>query len=327
MKNPPTIVVEEESSRNAIVLTIASASKNSITQLFPDRVQISTKNIEDLNRKLVDKLRLHRITDVKAGFSIKFDNDRTLSIDSIESFCSLDDKIDLLTSVITARWSFIFDAEATGAEHVHSISLRISESPNPGLLFQRFFSGKQEDLESLDGEAFAPISCKIDFLDGRFSSELLAVIAEWVKSLPKAEPVFAAARWLNKHSDFVTEFIFGTFPPLAMLASVAIWMAYLPSWMNNSIKIGVAWIALTGVVLLLARYFAVFINRALERHLHRICNVPVFQVTSGDKNRLTRYLSKSQRSFYALGIAGLIYGVFKGIGVYLAGVLIARLFQ
>ena len=318
------VIVDHESNRNAVVLTIASPARNSVTQLYPERVQISAPALEDLHRKLSEKLRLHRILEIKANFSINFQNDRTVAIDSIEKFCRLDDKIDLLTHVVNARWSFVFDPLDDGDEHVHSIAVRISERPNPGLIFQKFVSGRTEDLDSLDGEAFAPISCKIDFLENRFSSELLAVVTEWVKSLPKAEPTFGVARWLNKRSQGITEFIHGTFPPLTMMAAVGVWMAFLPSWMNTSIKIAVAWIIFCGALFLFSRYFAGGINRLLEKHLQRICTVPVFQITSGDKNRMTRYLAKSQKSMYTLAAGGLVYGVFKGIGLWLIGVLIAR---
>lgn len=326
-QDPQLVVLDHEASRNAVVLTIASPARNSVTQLYPDRVQVSTHNIEDLHRKLSEKFRLHRIGDVRAHFSIKYENDRTLSIDSMERFCKLDDKVDLLTNVITARWSFIFDPLSEGDEHVHSVAVRISERPNPGFIFQRFVSGRSEDLDSLDGEAFAPISCKIDFLENRFSSELLAVVTEWVKSLPKAEPTFGAARWLNKHSDGITEFIFGTFPPLVMMAAVGVWMAFLPAWMNTSIKIAVAWMMFSGALFLIARYFAGGINRMLERHLQRICTVPVFVITSGDKNRFTKYLAKSHKSMYTLAAGGFVYGVFKALGLYLVGVLLARIFN
>jgi len=320
------VIVDHESNRNAIVLTIASPSRNSVTQLYPERVQMSARSMEDLHRKLSEKLRLHQIFEIRANFSINFENDRTVAIDSIEQFCRLDDKIDLLTHVVNARWSFVFDPFGGGDEHVHSISVRISERPNPALIFQRFVSGRTEDLDSFDGEAFAPISCKIDFIENRFSTELLAVVTEWVNSLPKAEPTFGIARWLNKHSQGIAEYIYGTFPPLVMMAAVGVWMAFLPSWMNSSIKIAVAWIMFSGSLFLLARYFAGGINRLLEKHLRRICTVPVFQITSGDKNRMTKYLAKSQKSLFALAAGGLVFGIFKGIGLWLIGVLIARAF-
>ena len=320
------VVVDHESKRNALVLTIASPAQNSVTQLYPERVQVSAIAIESLHRKLSEKLRLHQISVVKADFSIKFENDRTIAIDSIESFCKLDNEIDLLTYVVNARWSFVFDPFGEGDKHIHSISVRVSERPNPGLIFQKVFSGRSEDLDSLDGEAFAPVSCKVDFLESRFSTELLVVVTEWVNSLPKAETTFDIARWLNKHSEGIAKFIYGTFPPLAMMAAIGVWMVFLPSSMNTSIKIGVSWVVFCGAVFLLAKYFAQAINRLFEKQLQKICNVPVFLITSGDKNRMTKYLAKSQSSLWTLAAGGFVYGAFKSIGLWLVSRLITNIF-
>jgi hypothetical protein len=323
-KDSPLVILDKEVSRNSDVLTIVSPSRNSTTQFYSERVQVSQPAIENLNQKLIDKLRLHRINPVRANFAIQFANDRTVNLDSVEKFCSLDTKVDHLTQILTARWTFVFDPDGNGDDHVHSIYVRVCERPNPGVIFQRMLSNRNEDHDALDGEAFATVSCKIDFFEGRFSSELLAVVTEWVKALPKAEPSFGAARWLRKYSDPITSFIYGTFPSMVVLSSLGIWIGFLPTEMTNSIKSAVAWILLTNVAFLLARYGAKTFNRVLERNLRRICDVPVFQITSGDNNKMTRYLATSHRSIYNLIFSGLGYGALNTIGGYLVTVLILR---
>lgn len=324
-KSAPLVVLDTTDERNALVLTIASPAKNTVTELYPDRVQISLPAIEDLNRKLHEKLRSHRVTLVQSAFTIRYANDRIVTLDSAAALANLDDKVPHLTELVTAQWSFVVDPSGDGDEHVHTIMVRMSERPNPAMIFQRMASGRIEDLDSLDIDAFAPVCCKIDFLEGRFSTELLALVAEWTKSLPKAVPTFGVVRFLRKHSDGLTEYIHGTFPPLVVVAALGVWMAYLPTWMTSSVRIAVAWILLSAVAFLLGRYFARRINNLIERSLHRICSVPVFQITSGDKNRMTEYLAKSHKSMWRLAAGGLVFGIFKAIGVFLAGVLISRL--
>ncbi len=325
-KAAPLVVFDSVDEKNALVLTIASPAKNSVTEIYSERVQISLSAIEDLNRKLLEKLYSHRVTHVRSVFSIRYANDRIVSLDSAAALAKLDDRVPHLTELVTAQWSFVIDPSGDGDEHMHSVMVRMSERPNPALIFQRMASGRPEDLDSLDTDAFAPICCKIDFLEGRFSSELLALVAEWTRSLPKAVPTFGLVRFLRRHSDGVTEYIHGTFPPLVVVAALGVWMAYLPTSMTSSVKFAVAWILLSGVAFLLGRYFARRINNLIERSLQRISSVPVFQITAGDKNRMTEYLAKSHKSMWRLAAGGLVFGVFKGIGLYLAGVLIARLF-
>lgn len=324
-KNPSLVVFDREEEQNSLVLTIASPARNTETQVYPARVQINIRAIEDLHNKVLSKLRMHRVAQVQPNFVVRFENDRSRSLDSIEQLLKLDDNVSQLTQVITARWSFVIDPSGDGDKHIHSIFVRMSERPNPGMIFQRLASGRSEDLDSLDGEAFAPVFCKIDFLEGQFSSELLSLVESWVKALPRAAPTFGLIKWLRSRKHIITEYIHGTLPSLAVLASLGIWMAYLPQWMTVSIKIAVAWILLSVILFLLSRYIALNINEHLTRQLDRICSVPVFQITAGDKNRMTEYLAKSHKSMFGLAISGLVFGLFKGIGLYLAGVLITRL--
>ena len=86
--------------------------------------------------------------------------------------------------------------------------------------------------------------------------------------------------------------------------------------MTTSIKVAVAWILLTNVAFLLGRYGAKTFNLMFQRNLRRICDVPVFLITSGDNNKMTRYLATSQRSLYYLAFSGLIYGFFNVLGGY-----------
>lgn len=320
------VVFDNEEDRNSLVLTFASPARNTETQVYPFRVQINLRAVEELHDKILSKLRTHRVAQVQPNFVVRFENDRARSLDSIEKLLRLDENVAQLTKVITARWSFVIDPSGDGDEHVHSILVRMSERPNPGMIFQRLTSGRSEDLDSLDGEAFAPVFCKIDFLEGQFGSELLALVESWVKALPRAAPTFGLIRWLRSRKEGITDYIYGTLPSLAVLASLGVWMAYLPQWMTSSIKVAVAWILLSAILFLLGRYIATHINNQFVRQLERICAVPVFQITAGDKNRMTEYLARSHKSMFSLAASGLVFGIFKGIGLYLAGVLIARLF-
>ena len=86
-----------------------------------------------------------------------------------------------------------------------------------------------------------------------------------------------------------------------------------------------AWILGGGIVFLCSRYLATTLNTAFARHIRRITNIPVFQVTSGDVNRMTAYLSKSHNSMFRLAGTGVAYGAFKALGLYFATYLIRHL--
>ena len=318
-------VLAGDADRNVAVLRIASATSNSITQFYPTRIQVSGVSLGDLNQKLSDKLRLHRIVDTQVAVSLQFENDKTITFNSVENLSKFDHKTDARTKAITLKWSFVFDSEGNGEDHLHSVYVRVSERPSPGLFLQKMLNGHIDEIDGPEGDLFSPVVCKIDFFDSRFSTEVLSVVTEWVGSLPKAESTFGFVRWLANNDDKITSFVSGTLPAAIVLGYVGFWLGLIPPEVAGSVRIAAAWILGGGIVFLCSRYLATTLNTAFARHIRRITNIPVFQVTSGDVNRMTAYLSKSHNSMFRLAGTGVAYGAFKALGLYFATYLIRHL--
>jgi hypothetical protein len=324
-KNYQVSVLDGHEIGQATVLKVASAARNSVSQFYTQRVQVSSTSLASLNAKIADKLRLHRVDrdELHLTFSIQFANDKTLTFDSPQSLTGPDLEVPALTQLITAKWTFICDVDGQGMPQSHSIYVRISERPNPALILQKVMSGHSEDLESLDNEAFAPIACKIDFIDGRFSSELLSVVSEWVESLPKAQATFGFVRWLQQHEDRITHFVHGVLPSIAILGYSGLWLSQPLEQSATSIRLAVVWILGGAVVYEAVKYIARLLNNTFLKQLRRINTVPVFQITAGDRNKQTEYLARSHRSMFKLGLTGIFYGAAKAVGLYFA----SKLFQ
>jgi hypothetical protein len=322
VSNQQLSVVAEKQSTNVTVLRIATAAKNSVTQLYPKRPQMFLKQIEEIDKKIVRKLALHQIFDVNISICLQLESDRIINLSSIKDLMEYDFEIETLTDSISLRWSFVFDPEGKNDQHLHSVFLKITESPTAGILLQKMLSTRTDDLERPDSDMFSPISCKVDFADNRFSTELLALVTEWVEAQPRAETAFDFVNRIRDHGESITNFVSNTLPPLTVLAYVGVWLAYVPLSITASTKYSAAWILGGGAIFLVARYVAILINKFFGRHIRRISIVPLFQITAGDRNRMIKYMARSQRSVIVLAIGGLLYGFFKTVGVYLASLVI-----
>nr|WP_319566493.1 hypothetical protein [uncultured Rhodoferax sp.] len=188
-------------------------------------------------------------------------------------------------------------------------------------------STRTDDLERPDGDIFSPIARKLDFADSRFSSEILTLVTEWVEAQPRAETAFGFVKWLAKRGNTIKSFISNTLPPLVVLAYVGAWLGYIPHVLTNSTKYSAAWVLGGCALFLLTRYVATLINTVFDRHMRQISIVPMFQVTAGDRNKMTKYMAKSQKSVVVLAVGGLIYGFFKAIGIYLASLVLTSPIQ
>ena len=311
-------VIAEDQSPEMTILKIASASRNTSSQLYPERIQVSRLQLEDLDKKIRRKLQLHGIDDVDTDGTLHFASDRIEGFRDFSDFMAYDLKIDNLTESLAFKWSFLFDSTNSGTLHLHSIYIRFADAPTPGVLLQKMLSARAEDAEGIEPDLFSPVVCKLDFADNRFSSELFAVLTDWVKAQPRVEPTFGFVFKLRQYSSQITRFIESTLPTLAALAYVGIWLGLLPDSVSSSTKYAVAWMLGGSAVFLLSRYASGALGRLLERHIRRVTLAPVFQLTSGDNNRITKYLARSQRSAITLVATGLVYGLSQGIGLYLA---------
>nr|WP_319566494.1 hypothetical protein [uncultured Rhodoferax sp.] len=125
MKNQQLSVIAEQPTTNVTVLRIATAAKNSVTQLFQNRPQVFLKQIEELNKKVYRKLALHKILDINTSVCIQFENDRVLNLSSVADLGKQDFEMDVLTDSISLRWSFVFDPAGKDDQHLHSIFVKI----------------------------------------------------------------------------------------------------------------------------------------------------------------------------------------------------------
>ncbi len=319
-----SVIAEEPGNSDIAVLRITSAAKNTMTQAYGARVQVSSAAIRDLDQKLAEKLRLHGIRDVRVSLSMQLDGDKTIDFASLQDLDRYDLKTKYCTNLLTIKWKFVFDSEDSGNQ-LHSVYVRVSERPNPGLLFQRVFSRHTEDLESLDNDLLAPIICKVDFFDGRFSGELLALVEDWVKALPRVEPAIGIANWLRKHDDSLIAFIKMTLPVGAILAYVGYWIGLAELDSSSNLKVASAWV-LGGIALFaVMQYLGEILGAVFARTIMRLSNVPVFNFTTGDSNKISVYVAKTQKSLIVLAASALIYGAFQAIGLNLGKHVLAAI--
>lgn len=325
MKNIALSITSEEPTPDLTVLKIASASRNSSSQIYADRILLTIPNIEDLHKKIAKKLCLHGIKDIDSQITLIFANDRMENFESFDSFLNYDFKVDPLTESLGIKWSFIFDSAGVGNPHLHCMSLRFSDFPAPGALLQRMLNSRASDQDDNEPDFFAPTVCKLDFADNRFANELFTVVSDWIKAQPRVEPAFALMFKLKNYESSISNFIEHTLPTIALLAYLGIWLGLLPDSISQSVKYSVAWMIGGGAIFQLARYFATGLARILGKNVRRMSLVPIFQLTSGDQNRITRYIARSQKSAIVLIATGLLYGLSQGLGVYLASKILTHL--
>lgn len=196
--------------------------------------------------------------------------------------------------------------------------MRFAETPAPGAFLQKMLSTRAIDADDVEPDFFAPTVCRLDFADSTFADELFALVGDWIKAQPKAEPAFDLITKIIKFDELIERTVNLSIPAMAIITYVGIWLGMLPNETTSSVKNAVAW-ALGGIaVLITSQYIAATFNRFINKSIRKIALIPIFRITSGDNNRVTRYLAKSQKSTIALIATGVTYGISQGAGVFFA---------
>ncbi|WP_321394630.1 hypothetical protein [uncultured Desulfuromusa sp.] len=263
---------------------------DSKVKMMNRRVTIAPDDLQDLNRKITDKLKLHNIDQSVTTAVIKFDKEESVEFGTWAELEGYDFKIPYITQEISLRWDFIIKLPAYAAAQRHTLTVRLSSKPNPKDIFQIILSQDPDDadIESKLGLCMA----RVDFISHRLADELIDVVEEWNESLKQPA---SACNWfckLEKFANIIARIIHYSVPIFMTSLAVASLGALLP---DSSSPITTKEIILCSRWLLISIIgLYAFINYG--KYLASKCFMAIneygmfvpFLMTRGDKNRIQK---------------------------------------
>lgn len=160
-----------------------NAKPDSMSKAFSRKVIITRDNIIELNKQVLEKIRLHYHDDgFIATITANLSNKQVLNFNCWEEFVNYDWIVTQCINSIILKWNFNIRMPQYEYPQNHTLIVKLSNGLGPGELLSIIFSGKIEDIDEIETNAF-PVIARVDFIEPILGEELLNIVSKWVDGL------------------------------------------------------------------------------------------------------------------------------------------------
>jgi len=297
------------------------AGDSTLTELFARDVILTLQDIQELNRKIAEKLVRNNVSVLSFQAFARFEKGKTKEYGDWDSFSSDDWTIPEVLNSLQLNWRFMLEDCTQSKYHLHTLSVFCSSWLNPQQVMQAIFSNDPADIERLDFKA-CPVSCRIDFTDHVISQELMNLVSEWNKGLSTPQYIFPIMKKFKAHSDLIAKAVNTSIPILTGLAC----FAYFHHATHNltaqdpasvgMIRDTVIWLAVSAFSLFLANRLSATVAERIKTLLFHFGRFTVFSLTKGDFARQDELMVNGTRTLYrflAMSCLAILWNVVGGI--------------
>lgn len=177
---PSEEIITEENIKNAsALLALLHGKSDSICRLFKKEILVKKSDLKSLNDQMVQKLGLHDVKAITTTLDIAFKNKRIMTFKAWADFEAYDfSHVNSPTKSLFIQWDFLVQLTGYKIPQRHTVSIRISSTPDPSDVFRVLLSGGFDDSEDFDIQSCTMI-CKVDFINNKLAEELVNVAEEW----------------------------------------------------------------------------------------------------------------------------------------------------
>lgn len=219
--------------------------------MLPRAVHVNPQAVLDLSERIQEKLRTHHIDGMVASADVVFEDKTTIEFGGWAEFESFRWTTSKETKEIRLQWRFLLAVQGYELPQQHALTVKLSSESRPLEVLQAMLSKHPADGD--EEIKFAPTICRVDFISHSIGQELISVVEEWNKALPRPDVRTSIVSKLDDHSDKIAAFIDHSTPALFAIAGlVYLSSMYSASESNAELTVGVAvclmrWLMVTGI--------------------------------------------------------------------------------
>ena len=175
----PELMSKENIQNASALLALLHGKSDSICRVFNKEIKVEKSDLQALNKMMIEKLSIHNVGTVTTSLDVTFSNKQIITFKSWPEFEDYDFAlINSETKSVFIQWDFFVLIAGFEFPQRHTVSLRITASPNPSDFFKILLNGGFDENASFD-LANCTMFCKVDFINNTLAEELLNVAEQW----------------------------------------------------------------------------------------------------------------------------------------------------
>jgi hypothetical protein len=330
---PAAAPVGEPQSATSIVAAIPQDAFRSLFHLLvgkPDsqhkilkrKVTVEPRHLYDLHNRVIEKLSNHHVGGmITATAELSFEDKVTKQFGTWAEFQNHRWDMSKVTREVRLSWLFLLKTEHFEVPQRHALTVKIAASGKPLELLQAMLAQDPDDISPERIEQ-APMVCRVDFISNVLAQELIQLVEEWNKSLPRPQSEQSWIHKIENSGNAVARLVHYSTPVALAFLCIAV-LRYLTA----DATVGVEFTFQQAVWLmqwLFGSLIALYVGEKLSLWLAERCYKALteygkhcmFRLTSGDAEASEKVAKKNQRhvqKFVVHACGSLILNVVAGI--------------
>ncbi|WP_413997810.1 hypothetical protein ACMDB5_08385 [Flavobacterium sp. W1B] len=281
------------------IFYLAKGKRDTQIKLYTGNKVFCRQNVIDLNDKIEKKLLNYSVSNKLTSISINLSGNNIKSYGNWNEFLCETWETSEKTETITINWDFemILPNRVHTLPQTHSLKVRLGNELKPNEIFHMMIVGGDEfELE----ESQAQMVAKVDFVNDRIATELLAIVNDWYNLLPENVAKKDINEFLEKHGvklRMVMEILI-ILSGLLLFYPIATFFIINSesSPMTTTKYLKYSFFIINGVFLSYTIFTRVsaFYAQKFNITMSKLRDKPIFMFTVGDKNEQEKIESKNK---------------------------------
>jgi len=323
---PGTVMAALDKNDLRSMFHLLVGKPDSTQQMFKRRVHVNIAAIHDLHGQMVEKLRNHRVEGMIATADVSFEDKTSLEFGTWAEFEQHRWTSPKVTREVRLRWEFLVTVDGYEVPQRHTVTVKLSPHLKPIDVMRAVLSKDPSEADSFEIES-VPIFCRVDFVNHILSKELLALVDEWVHSLPQPAVENSWFSWFEERANPFCTLIRYSAPLLTALAALLCLSLVAPLGENPEAPLTkgylvmiAQWAFVSLIILYVVDKSSGFIARKTFESIQKYGAFRMFKLTSGDdegEQKLAQRNKKQVRNFLISSGFSLLINIIGGVIVYL----------
>lgn len=296
--------------------------QDSKTKVFNKKVLIDLDSIDDLNRRISEKIKNHYDvdkSDAVVTIAIQFYNKETLTFSGWNEYKQT--KITNPSPIrnFTITWACLLQLPNFTVVQPHKITVKLSDGLRPEEFMNLVFTGKIEDIEEISVDS--PIVVSVDFIDQLIGDEFINIVENWTETVKRKDDVRKYIEFFSNHKRKIAYFINSLCTFIAIYVIFRLLYNVIDSssvsiigeLSLNSLKNFLTIIFSGSFVVFFVYRISYYLANIVFRSLTDINETHIFNITRGDRIKIEKYEKISQVSLK------------KAIGSFILSIIISTI--